>query len=67
MIWSIIMQRSLPFIDDFSKLGAPYGKYSVLGNHDYPMRKRMFRDQQHQDENLQKIKDLHGQMDLNYF
>lgn len=25
----------IPFIDDFKRLNAPYGKYSVLGNHDY--------------------------------
>lgn len=50
-----------PFIDAFSDLSAPFGKFSVLGNHDYPMRKRMFRDQEHQDKNLKNIKELHGQ------
>lgn len=53
-----------PWIDMFSKLHAPYGKYSVLGNHDYghyvqwpsPMAKV---------ENLQRLFDIHKKIGFN--
>lgn len=28
-------EEIIPWIDSFKKLAAPYGKYSILGNHDY--------------------------------
>ncbi len=30
-----IAEEALPFVDTFRKLEAPYGVYSILGNHDY--------------------------------
>jgi predicted MPP superfamily phosphohydrolase len=53
-----------PWIDTFKKIkNAEFGKFSVLGNHDYgeyvtwPTKKE-------KDENFQAIKDLHGEIDF---
>lgn len=54
-----------PYINDFKSLTAPYGKFSVLGNHDYPMYKRMFDDDEHGQQNLNKIKEHHQAMQFN--
>lgn len=57
-------KEMLPWIEIFKKIhSAAYGKYSVLGNHDYgeyvtwPNKKQ-------KDENFQAIKDLHQKIDF---
>jgi len=54
-----------PYLEDFKDLTAPYGKFSVLGNHDYPMYKRMFDDEEHGQRNLAQIKEHHKTMQFN--
>lgn len=54
-----------PYIEDFKNLTAPYGKFAVLGNHDYPMYKRMFDDDEHGQRNLAQIKEHHKTMQFN--
>lgn len=54
-----------PYIQDFKTLTAPYGKFSVLGNHDYPMYKRMFDSDEHGQKNLDQIKAHHKAMEFN--
>ena len=54
-----------PYIEDFKNLTAPYGKFAVLGNHDYPMYKRMFDDDEHGQRNLDQIKEHHKTMQFN--
>lgn len=54
-----------PYIKDFKELTAPYGKFSVLGNHDYPMYKRMFDGDEHGQRNLNEIKEHHKTMQFN--
>ena len=53
-----------PYIEDFKRLSAPYGKFSVLGNHDYPMYKRMFDSDEHGQRNLEKVKGHHAKMEF---
>jgi hypothetical protein len=45
-----------PYLDYLKNLKANYGKFSVLGNHDYPIYKRMFDDEVHAELNFEKIK-----------
>jgi uncharacterized protein len=54
-----------PYLKDLKELKAPYGKFSVLGNHDYPMYKRMFKDDEHSDRNLNEIKMHHKNTGFN--
>lgn len=49
------------WIDIFSALDAPYGKYSVLGNHDYGDY-TTWSSEEAKKENFQSIKDLHPKM-----
>jgi predicted MPP superfamily phosphohydrolase len=46
------------WLDVFSKLRAPFGKYSILGNHDYGDYMKWPSDQEKKD-NFQAVKDLH--------
>lgn len=46
------------WIPMFSKLEAKYGKYSILGNHDYGEYSE-WKSQKEKDDNFQAIKDLH--------
>lgn len=54
-----------PYLGDFKALSAPYGKFSILGNHDYPRFKRMFDSEAHGERNLAKIKEHHATMGFN--
>lgn len=54
-----------PYLEDFKKVTAPYGKFSVLGNHDYPMYERMFDSEEHKQKNLAQIKEHHKTMEFN--
>ena len=54
-----------PFIKSFSELEAPFGKFSVLGNHDYSMYGRMFDSESHKLSNAEKIKENHAKMGFN--
>ncbi len=51
----------IPWIPYFSKLKAKYGKYSVLGNHDYGEYVQ-FNSEVEKTQNFQAIKDLHPQI-----
>lgn len=46
------------WLDVFAKLKAPYGKYSILGNHDYGDYMKWPSEQEKKD-NFQAVKDLH--------
>lgn len=48
-----------PYLDDLKNITSKYGKFSVLGNHDYSMYKRMFDDEEHAEKNFQKIQQHH--------
>lgn len=50
-----------PWIDTFSKLKAPYGKYSVLGNHDYGDYIN-WESKQAQTANLNQLKKVHKEI-----
>lgn len=54
-------EEVLPFIDMFSKLYAPYGKYSVLGNHDYGEYVR-WKSEADKQANIEKLKGFEKQM-----
>ncbi|MGV6846449.1 MAG: metallophosphoesterase [Lutibacter sp.] len=53
-----------PWIDHFKKLEAPFGKFSVLGNHDYGEYIR-WKSIEEKAQNFQKIKDIHPKIGFN--
>ncbi|MCH2023497.1 MAG: metallophosphoesterase [Saprospiraceae bacterium] len=53
-----------PYIGDLKKLTAPYGKFSILGNHDYSMYRRLFEDEEHAKKNSNQIKAHHKSMNF---
>jgi predicted MPP superfamily phosphohydrolase len=53
-----------PWIDSFNRIKKhEYGKYSVLGNHDYG-EYVTWPTEKEKEDNFQAIKDLHGQIDF---
>lgn len=50
-----------PWINQFSSIKAPYGKFSILGNHDYGDYIR-WPDPVSKAKNLQKLKEYHAQL-----
>lgn len=50
-----------PWIPGFTKLKAPYGKYSVLGNHDYGDYVK-WESQVAQEANLRRLKEIHSEI-----
>ncbi len=53
-----------PWIDTFKKIKNPkYGKYSVLGNHDYG-EYTIWETQAEKEENFEQIKDMHQKIDF---
>lgn len=50
-----------PWISSFAKLKAGYGKYSVLGNHDYGDYKH-WETEGHKSANLIRLKQVHGEI-----
>lgn len=51
-----------PWVDIFAALEAPYGKISVLGNHDYPLTYFNKGDESRWNHHLQQIESLHERM-----
>lgn len=51
----------LPWIDTFSKIKAPFGQFSILGNHDYGDYIQ-WPDQLTKQRNLQKLKQYHAEL-----
>ena len=57
-------KEMLPWIDTFNRIKEhQYGKYSVLGNHDYG-EYITWPTEKEKEENFQAIKDLYGQIDF---
>ncbi|MCZ2222863.1 MAG: metallophosphoesterase [Chitinophagales bacterium] len=54
-------EEMLDYIDVFSKLNAPYGVYSILGNHDYGDYLK-WKSTKAKQKNLEKLKQLQAQM-----
>jgi len=54
----------VPWIPLFKSLNAPFGKYSILGNHDYGEYVR-FDSEEEKAQNFQEIKDLHPKIGFN--
>ena len=51
-----------PFIDMFAALKAPFGKFSILGNHDYGDYIDWGDDKAAKEKNFQAIKNIHGKI-----
>jgi predicted MPP superfamily phosphohydrolase len=62
---NVFAEEIEPYLEDFKQLTAPFGKYSVLGNHDYPMYGRHFDSEADKAQNLAAIKAHHGTMQFN--
>lgn len=54
-------EEIVPYMDIFSKLKAPLGVYSVLGNHDYGDYEQ-WSSAEAKAQNLDKLKAIHGEM-----
>jgi predicted MPP superfamily phosphohydrolase len=50
-----------PWIETFSRLNAPYGMYSILGNHDYGDYVSWPSDEAKK-KNLDRLKEIHGEL-----
>lgn len=59
-----LANEMIPWVSHFKTLKAKYGKYSILGNHDYGEYVR-FRSEEEKAQNFQDIKDLHPQIGFN--
>lgn len=57
-------EEVVPFIDMMRKLEAPYGKFSVLGNHDYGEYVR-WKSEHEKNDNLERLKGFQKQMGFN--
>lgn len=50
-----------PYIEEFKKLNAPFGKYSILGNHDYGTYTR-WETKLDEYKNLERLKEIQAEM-----
>ncbi len=50
-----------PFLDTFSRIKAPMGVFSILGNHDYGDY-TSWPTEKHKNENFERLKAIHGQI-----
>ena len=57
-------EEMIPWISHFKSLKAAYGKYSVLGNHDYGEYVK-FNSSKEKEQNFQAIKDIHPKIGFN--
>ena len=53
-----------PYLNDFKQLEAPFGKYAVLGNHDYPIYRRMFDNEAHGQRNFEQLHEHYKTMNF---
>ncbi|GAB3537059.1 metallophosphoesterase [Pontibacter brevis] len=51
----------VPYMHDFGQIKAPYGQYSILGNHDYGMYAD-WESEAAQEENMERLKQHHATM-----
>ena len=56
-----LASEAKPYIDEFKKLTAPFGKYSILGNHDYGSYVK-WPSQLEQKQNLENLKSIQAEM-----
>ncbi|MCC9166984.1 metallophosphoesterase [Pontibacter harenae] len=52
----------VPYKDNFGQIKAPYGQFSILGNHDYGMYANWENDEA-REANMQRLKQHHADMD----
>jgi predicted MPP superfamily phosphohydrolase len=56
-----VAEEAQIYIDEFKKLSAPYGKFTILGNHDYGEYVR-WKTKDEKDQNLSKLIEIGNQM-----
>ncbi|MGD9993619.1 MAG: metallophosphoesterase [Salinivirgaceae bacterium] len=57
--------EALPYIDGIKELQAPYGKYTIMGNHDYGSYAR-WNSEQAKTENLKQLHQIEKEMGLTW-
>ncbi len=60
-----LAEEVLPYKEYMTQLSAPYGKYSILGNHDYGHRRSLFATQEAAEKNHRDLIQHHADMNFN--